>query len=239
MCIAVYLPKKKTIDAETLYNCYISNPDGMGFAYWDENNNLIVRKFVGQEKIMLGIEEFLMTRERYIKKQMLIHFRIASHGKISKKTCHPFIVNKDTVFCHNGILSEFSKQLSLDSKISDTMLFNQKVLKKLPPNFINQPLYKKMLEEMIGSYNKMIIMESDGRHWILNEEQGEWSDGIWFSNDSYKPYEYSPGWDCSTILKPHVPFYKRAFSFCKKFITRFPEIKEAIEMVLEGEEDVY
>lgn len=233
MCIAIYLPRKKTIDRETLYNCYTTNPDGMGFAYWDEAGNLIVRKFVGQDKIMLGIEEFLMTREHYIKKQMMIHFRIASHGKISKKTCHPFVVNKDTVFCHNGILSDFTKQLSLSSKISDTMLFNRKVLKKLPTNFIDQPLYKKMLEEMIGTWNKMIIMESDGRHWILNEEQGEWSNGVWFSNDSYKSYDYSyDSLSCSAIV-PHKPFYKRALSYVKKFITKLPEMKEAISYILE------
>lgn len=237
MCIAVYLPKRATIDRETLLNCYASNPDGMGFAYWDDANNLIVRKFVGQDKIMLGIEEFLLTREHYIKKQMLIHFRIASHGKISKSTCHPFVIDKNTVFCHNGILSDYSKQLSLDSKISDTMLFNRKVLKKLPKDFTDKPIYKKMLEEMIGLYNKMIIISSDGKHLILNEEQGEWDKGVWFSNDSYKPYEYiTPNDYCIEV--PHVPFYKRAYNFCKRVITKLPEIKEAIELVLE-DEDAY
>lgn len=233
MCIAIYLPRKKTIDRETLYNCYASNPDGFGFAYWDNDKKLVVRKFIGQNNIMLGIEEFLMTREHFPKRQMMAHFRIASHGKISKRTCHPFVVNKDVVFCHNGILSDFSKQLSLSSKISDTMLFNRKVLKKLPMNFLDQPLYKTMLEEMIGTWNKMIIMESDGRHWILNESQGEWSNGVWFSNDSYKSYEYmyEPGINCA--ITKHVPFYKRAFNYVKKFITRLPEMKEAIEYVLE------
>lgn len=239
MCIAVYVPKNKTIDRETLCNCYASNPDGMGFAYWDENNKLIIRKFVGQDKIMLGIEEFLMLRDRYIKKQMLIHFRIASHGKISKSTCHPFVVNKDMVFCHNGILTDFTKELSLSSKISDTMLFNKKVLKKLPPNFTNKPIYKKMLEDMIGSFNKMIIMESDGHHWILNEDQGEWFNGIWFSNDSYKSYEYITSSDyCSSDFSydtPHVPFYKRAYNYIKKFVSRIPEMKEAIKIILEDD----
>lgn len=241
MCIAIYLPKKKTISRETLINCYTSNPDGFGFAYWNEDNRLIVRKFIGQDKILLGIEEFLLTREHYIKKQMMAHFRIASHGKISKRTCHPFVVNNQMVFCHNGILTEFSSQLDLNSKISDTMLFNRKVLKKLPANFTNLPIYKKLLEEMIGTWNKMIIMEQDGHHWILNEDQGEWSDGIWYSNNTYKDctYDYNSGWDYSTVLKSHTPFYKRAYNFCKRFITRLPEMKEAIQMVLEDEEDAY
>lgn len=234
MCIALYLKKYVTVDRDTLINCYTSNPDGFGFAYYDENNKLVIRKFIGEQNILLGIEEFLLTRTHYINKQMLAHFRIASHGKISKKTCHPFKINDDIVFCHNGILSDFSQKLSLDSKLSDTMLFNKKVFHKLPRDFMSHPVYKKMLEETIGSWNKMILLNANGTHWILNEDQGEWHNGIWYSNSTYKSYEsYYTSDICSNSIVEHTPLYKRAYKYCKKAITILPEVVAYFKILME------
>ena len=232
MCIALYLPKFQEVDRETLYNCYCSNPDGFGFAYFVDGK-LIIRKFIGQNNISLGIEEFLLTREHFKSKQFMAHFRIASHGKISKRTCHPFKINNEMVFCHNGILSDFTNQLSIDSKISDTMLFNKKVFQKLPTDFMRYPVYKKMLEETIGQFNKMIIMNADGNHWILNEDVGEWDKGIWFSNDSYKPFDYVTNYDYCNVSEQHIPLYKRAYMWCKKFIEILPDVKEYAKALLE------
>lgn len=224
MCVAIFLPKYKEVTRESLYNCYCNNPDGFGFSYFDENGNLIIRKFIGQDNIILGIEEFLMTREHFIKKSMVAHFRIASHGKISKRTCHPFKISNEMVFCHNGILSDYSKQLSLDSKVSDTMLFNRKVFQKLPADFMRYPVYKKMLEETIGAWNKMIIMNKDGNHWILNEDEGEWYNGVWFSNNSYEAYNYS--YASNDVCAVHEPLYKRAYSYCKRLVSIVPDVFE-------------
>ena len=233
MCVALLVPKNTEVTREKLLNCYVTNPDGFGFSYFDENGQLIIRKFIGQDNILLGIEEFLLTRQHYMHKQFLAHFRIASHGRISKRTCHPFKINNEMVFCHNGILSDYSKQLSLDSKISDTMLFNRKVLQKLPADFMNSPLYKKMLEETIGTWNKMIIIRADGQHWILNEEQGEWSDGVWYSNSSYKDYDYSYCGSNYSIEKVHEPLYKRAYTWCKNLISILPDVYEYGKALME------
>lgn len=234
MCIALYVPKHTTVNRETLYNCYESNPDGFGFAYWNEEGKLVIRKFIGQDSIMLGIEEFILTRQHYLSKQFLAHFRIASHGKISKRTCHPFKINNDIVFCHNGILTDFTEQLDLNSKLSDTMLFNRKVFQKLPADFMKRPIYKKMLEETIGIFNKMIVINKNGTHWILNEEQGEWSDGVWYSNDSYKPFDYITNYDYK-FDTPHIPLYKRAYNYCKKLISIIPDIAEYAKELMSEE----
>ena len=77
------------------------------------------------------------------------------------------------------------------------MLFNRKVFQKLPADFMKRPIYKKMLEETIGIFNKMIVINKNGTHWILNEKQGEWDNGIWYSNTTYKKvkYYYGQGYD--------------------------------------------
>ena len=36
MCIAIYLPEFKEIDKETLEICNEANPDGMGFAFFND-----------------------------------------------------------------------------------------------------------------------------------------------------------------------------------------------------------
>ena len=46
-----------------------------------------------------------------------------------------------------------------------------------------------LVEKAIG-YNKIALLRSDGAMTILNEKSGDWVDGLWFSNDSYKKVKY-------------------------------------------------
>lgn len=185
MCIAIFIPKGKTIGKKTLRRCHEANSDGFGYAYFNDDKRLIVKKFVG-DKIKDEIRKFYELRQQNLDKQFMVHFRIATHGAVGTKCCHPFVVNRKTVFCHNGILgTKFTSGLSKASDMSDTMMFNKLCLQKLPKDFMSKPVYKFLLEEAIG-YSKMIIMNSDDKVWILNEKQGEWDHGIWYSNTTYK-----------------------------------------------------
>ena len=181
MCIAIYLPKNKTLTMETLLNCAKSNPDGFGYGYF--KNGIKITKNVKATRSILN--DFINNRLENIERDYIVHFRIATTGKISNLTTHPFVVNRNLIFCHNGILSDFSKGLSMQDIKSDTMEFNSKILQKLPTNFIKQDCYKYLLEEAIGICNKMILLQSDGTTMILNEKQGHWDKGIWYSNHSY------------------------------------------------------
>ena len=42
MCIAILKPNDKTLDKELLETCSINNPDGCGFAYVDDNGDIII-----------------------------------------------------------------------------------------------------------------------------------------------------------------------------------------------------
>lgn len=191
MCIAIYLPEFKEIDKETLEICNNSNPDGFGFAFFNDKNELILNKEVDAKKIKRKIDLFSLVRRNFFHRPFLLHFRIATHGKISKPCCHPFKVDEDTVFCHNGIL-DYDYGVNRNSNSSDTMMFNKTILQRIDKKELNKMMagdndvLKELLSGYIGDRNKMILLNSKDEVQILNEKKGVWDKGIWFSNSSYK-----------------------------------------------------
>lgn len=179
MCIAIYKPKNKIISKEILQQCFRSNSDGAGFMYASDKNLHIQKGF-------FTFDEFYEEYQKVEKKQVVIHFRIKTHGPVLKENCHPFNVNKSLGFVHNGIISGFG---SVD--VSDTREFGKHILEPLVAKWGNlaifQPAIQQLIEARIG-YSKLIFLDRHGNHEIFNESKGVWDDGIWYSNTSYKPY---------------------------------------------------
>ena len=42
-------------------------------------------------------------------KPVMFHTRMATHGSVSDKLCHPFSCGRDTIMCHNGIWSDWEQ----------------------------------------------------------------------------------------------------------------------------------
>ena len=179
MCIAIYKPEGKILSQATLTECYDSNPDGAGFMY-AENKKLHI------EKGFFSFQSFYDAFKKHENKQTVLHFRIKTHGKIDTTNCHQFAVNNSIGFLHNGIISGFG-----DANHSDTIGFNQSILQPLVSKWGNLALFQDpiidLIEGRIG-YSKLVFLDRHGNHKIMNEHKGEWDDGIWYSNNSYKPY---------------------------------------------------
>ena len=179
MCIAIYKPEGKILSQATLTECYDSNPDGAGFMY-AENKKLHI------EKGFFSFQSFYDAFKKHENKQTVLHFRIKTHGKIDTTNCHPFAVNNAIGFVHNGIISGFG-----DANHSDTIGFNQSILQPLVSKWGNLALFQDpiidLIEGRIG-YSKLVFLDRHGNHKIMNEHKGSWDDGVWYSNDSYKPY---------------------------------------------------
>lgn len=190
MCIAILLPPFKELDKETLLRCNTANPDGFGYAAFIRGS-LYMRKYVDEKKILKQIDKFISFRQKNLEQTFLVHFRIATHGKISTRCTHPFKVNQNVVFCHNGILRQ-DFGVDIRSLESDTMMFNRNILQRLEKSCLDSMIKGKnkvlfdLLEGYIGSGNKMILLHKDGDFKILNESAGVWDKGVWYSNDSYK-----------------------------------------------------
>ena len=179
MCIAIYKPEGKVISKATLQECYDSNPDGAGFMYAQG-------KKLNIEKGFFSFDSFYDAYKKHENKQAVIHFRIKTHGKIDTANCHPFSVNNSIGFVHNGVISGYG-----DSDFSDTVRFNEAILRPLVNKWGNLALFQdpviELIENRIG-YSKLVFLDRHGNHLIMNESKGVWDDGVWYSNTSYKPY---------------------------------------------------
>lgn len=181
MCIAILKPGSIKIPESYLINSYQNNSDGCGFAYI-RTDLLGIPKLVVEKTMDFNI--FLKKYNRAFKNNpeshFLIHFRIATHGTVDKFNCHPFKINKNLAFIHNGVITG----LELCKERSDTQVFNDTVLKKLPKEWEKNKSISKLIEKFIG-VSKLVTLDINGEYNIYNEKLGHWNEGCWFSNKSY------------------------------------------------------
>lgn len=187
MCIAVYKPKNVVISKEILENCFDANPDGAGFV-------CVIDGKLHMEKGFFTFDEFYDAYLPFMEHQALIHFRIKTHGKVDATNCHPFMISDKFAFIHNGTISGHGT-----TEFSDTYMFNEEILKPMVARhgikILWQSYIKKMLEDYIG-WSKLIFLDAKGNFNIYNEIKGEWDNGVWYSNTTYKPrpvYHYKGG----------------------------------------------
>lgn len=180
MCIIVYKPKTKLVSEEILRACFEYNSHGAGYMYPDK----------GAVKIRKGFFTFEEFLDDWNKKALgadvpaVIHFRIATAGKVDNKNCHPHRISHDLAFAHNGILH--CVDAPIDSKVSDTIIYRNVFLRKYTGSDLNKSRLFRTISHQIGSGNKFVFMNGDGKVVICNEKSGMWDGGVWYSNGSYK-----------------------------------------------------
>ncbi len=201
MCVILYVPTTKSVSKDRLKNCYENNPDGCGFM-WANGGRLNVRKgcwSFDDFYLLWHIAAYKVSPNS----SFILHFRTATSGSKNRDQCHPFLVNDDLGFAHNGNLFEFSGAFSAYQKdnqsLSDTQRFNKDVLKRMPGNFLKNKRIKDALEAYcFNNFSKMIFMDNSGHVTIINEQAGQWEGGVFFSNggiDDYTGYGYSGAYE--------------------------------------------
>ena len=181
MCIAIMIPpgKGQFLTNEMLEDCYLVNSDGIGYAFPNKEGGLIVKKFMVFEEFMAEWEEDKKVNKKL---PIMLHFRATSVGATNEDNCHPFVINKKQVFCHNGTIHKVAKDPKKEA--SDTRMFNRLFLRNLPDKWeYNLPTVT-MMEHYIGT-SKLIVLNADKSFTIINEDLGKWEGGIWFSNEHY------------------------------------------------------
>lgn len=165
MCCILYIPEGvKTPTQNTLMLVHRANPHGMGFADTDGNSC----------KILDPSAFFQAIKKRRKEAACIIHFRLATHGSISEKNCHPFYDPDTGVwFAHNGVLPIRSHDDKTDSEI----FFRERFLPRLH-EYGDTPELWDYVERERGS-SRFVFMRGD-RVVTL----GSWHNyrGVFFSN---------------------------------------------------------
>ncbi len=184
MCIICVLPVGTTISDEELKNCWDNNDDGAGFMYVNPNSgNIAIKKFMNFDRFQKSFRSTFDLHKN--ETPFVLHFRIGTHGSNSIENVHPFRVNDNVAFCHNGVLS----CVETAGDMSDTRAFNEVFMRDLPYNFTRNNSIMTMINQLIGhSYNKFVFLDRDKNVTIINEKLGEKSEGRWFSNGSFRKY---------------------------------------------------
>jgi hypothetical protein len=187
MCLLTFLPAEVMPDLDALANGAELNADGHGFA------------IVTGDQILLGhgmnadtmIDAFDAARRDHPDGPALFHSRFSTHGTVDLDNCHPFTLGRDrrTVLAHNGVLPKAVQPGPGDPR-SDTRIAAQSFL----PAFgsLRSSRGRRRLQRWMTRDNKMVILTVDRRFrdraYILNEDAGVWDQGIWYSNDGFRPW---------------------------------------------------
>lgn len=222
MCLLTYFPRGAMPDIDALTIGAINNADGHGYAIVDEaGGKIIVRKSMDADML---IEEFESLRTQYPDGAALFHSRIGTGGLVNKANCHPFKVGSDprVYVAHNGIMPKEVQPIGADPR-SDTRIFAET---HLPYRNLNSGKSRRKLGKWLGT-DKIVVLSVHPDHnfqaIIINEDNGHWHDGIWYSNGSYKDtwgrtYRYvtSESWKCqSPALGQHFHYTASMQASCK------------------------
>lgn len=196
MCLLITHPKAASADPvhdEWLRDWYKSNRDGFGFMYAD-GGVLKVDKSLGT------VENFIEAWRKHeaMGVDFACHLRMRTHGDTDLENCHPYQIlgpetGNEMWLMHNGILQYGNRA---DTTKSDTWHFIKDWLRPLldpaqggNPKLAFKEPFIRMLESLIGSSNKFVIMDCDGDVATVNYGAGVTWAGMWLSN------RYA--WSCS------------------------------------------
>lgn len=173
MCVIVLQPTGSYISKEVAQACWKTNPDGGGFAFFNDEG-MHIQKYMTFDEFWPAFEQ---ARSLHRERDFLLHFRIATHGTVDVTNVHPFPVDDSTVLAHNGIISSVPDYK--DGR-SDTRVFIDEVIPELPDRWFANAYVRDMVGSWIGG-SKFAILTPNSWH-IVNEQKGVWDNGMWFSN---------------------------------------------------------
>ena len=195
MCIIVAVPKDVELpSAETLKRCFRSNPDGAGFMWADGKRVRIRKGFMTWEDFEQALNDEVIPMGSAV----VMHFRIATHGKVQPSCCHPFPVSerKEDLqatrtesrwgVAHNGVI----QGRTTGTDWSDSMDFVAGVmapLSRICPGFIHNDNAQELLASACGS--KLAIIDHSGDMMLVGNFTED--EGVFYSNTSYKPTVYN------------------------------------------------
>lgn len=192
MCLLVVCSPDSTPKKKDLECASCNNPHGFGFAVI-AGDKIITGRSMSSKKL---IREFLAVRKEFPNGWAMFHARFATHGVKNEENCHPFKVpsNPETYLAHNGVLDI---KISAGDKRSDTRIFAEDTLPSMGgvTALDDDHVWNMVSKWSVGSKIVVLTLDPAAKEqcYIVNEDAGHWdNDGMWWSNNTYKPSTYTP-----------------------------------------------
>ena len=235
MCIIIVANKNKKIPNEHIKLANELNCEGFGMSA-SVNNKLFVYKSISINSDDI-IKLYNSIRQVAIG-DIVLHFRLATHGDISDKLCHPFHVNKDLVMFHNGVIRDSVSGYNGHNKNeSDTKAFVNNVLKNFKKGFQNNKTVMNMISETVEEYNKLCFLDSTGQTTYTSSSKWVEYNGILYSNPDifYEGLNYryiNP----ATMEYTTEDYYNKYYD--SEYYDEYLEYKDNIDIYDEGLQEI-
>jgi hypothetical protein len=178
MCVAIHATAKgKLIPFDDFEMMRLTNGDGMGLMWAEDGKLHIIRQL---RRLRRFWKRYKALHEAG--KDVVIHFRMATHGDTTMRNVHPIHVNSRLALVHNGILDGFS----IKDERSDTRQFVDTILKAMPNDWYKEDNAAWNTISLLTAGSKMIFMDSQGLVRIMHKDAGWPKEGNWFSSMSWK-----------------------------------------------------
>jgi hypothetical protein len=184
MCLIAYVPAGRELPEENVRSAAEDNAHGIGVMSAHG-----VAKFLGKKRVKRAL--------RYIRSlqsagaEFAVHFRFATHGRVTRDNCHPFALPGDAGWLmHNGVLTAYAREAT--HARSDTRVFVD-TLSDVPRDASAARItYWDRVGRHISTSNKLCVMHADGTFSLVNEDSGDWLQGVWYSQTYSLPgYGYA------------------------------------------------
>lgn len=178
MCVLAVTKPKAIISDAIMNECHSWNRDGMGFAFIREKKVVIDKGYTDLAAFKRKYKELIDAGVN--ENPMLVHFRACTAGPKTQDNCHPFFI-KGGAMAHNGTFFGRGQDMGgkSDSRIVAERMFNNLEYSLVKRNFEG-------FQRALG-YSRVAFLYDNGEVIISNEKQGEWHDGVWYSNAGFRP----------------------------------------------------
>lgn len=189
MCVIIYKPKNVELSEKYIREGHRVNKHGFGVMYYDSDKKQIVVK----KQAEYEIDDVCKLIKELKDKEVVVHFRIMTHGSIKDENCHPFnVLSKDKNamemwMMHNGTIHDVKSDIKNDETDSNTWIRTVALpLLREKPGLIRNSVLQKLFKETISN-SRLVFMFGAGEVVIINRQGGYERDGCWFSNQSAFP----------------------------------------------------
>jgi len=190
MCLILQQRAGFTLSRDRLSGIIARNGDGFG-AMWSDGQRLHHLRMVGSAAEMAEAYRPLAGRPA------LLHWRLATHGRVDASMAHPFPLSDRVALMHNGMIDCGTPHAGH----SDTWHIAELLLRPIAeadPDRLFRDDFAAMLGGLIGNTNKLAILHADGRSVIVNRTSGVDWQGCWWSN--------TYAWDAPAELTPRPTY---------------------------------